>query len=1498
MNNQNFQNMNMMAPRGGNGGSVQQNIIQHYRSQQQKAPPGWQQSLPPDERASLAMQFLTCYRLLKPEVSEQEIVRSSVQFETQIFMNSQTKDQYVSQIKSRLQNMQRLRQQRAQTVQNNLTNPMNPAQMGMMGQPGIQGQRQNPQQQFNQAFPNPQLQRPMQASPIPMSQGGSSMGMNAMNLQQGQNGQQPGQQQPQQQQPQIDNTLIMRLTQKLMQNVSEEVKQKFQQDVASWPAERRQQLMNQNIDPLMFRFRQHAEMMLRSGRANAAQLQGPQAGNQMGGPMQQPGQPNQMQNQQMNQRQSNQDFDFNAIANQQIEALRVQDQGQQVVPASNNVNGTQMGFPGQPPQSGQAQNLAQRQAAFQNANLQRQAQAQAQAQQQQQAQAQARAQQQMQQQQAAQQQAQAAQARNSNQMLHGQIGGLHQPGAAQSPAMSMLNRPLIPPGQTGPPTPQQQPQAHVPIMTPQMTQPQNPQVASQLIREVQQRQQAAAGGQAQPMTEQMRMSLIPAELNADTKQQLLKAPEAKFRGFIANYMQSVRRNQALHNGQFPGGQPQLGQPNMTMNPAQALQMGMPNAMMNNANMQNIGRVPGMNIGQTTPNGMNPQQLPMGQRPGVISQTQRLASAQSLLQQNPGIIKATDNRPFPPNIVNAQVKQSIPPDVKTWAQLKIWASQNPGLLPNMDGHKLLLLQVLHFQDFMRQAQQQQQLQQQNAIANGQLSQQNNPGVMAQAPQMPVAQLQQQQSMAGIQVSPQEIAVFRQRLPPNQVGATDQQLRQHLMQQKLSVRQQQQQAMMTLQAQRNQPQPQPQPQPPIPGQAPMAARPPPTQPLPAQQPAPQAKQTNKAAPAKPAQTPVQTMNKGVKRPNDDDVVVKSENNIAPQAPAMVPTRSQQGAPNLSPEQMSKLNAGQQQHVREQLLKAQSASQKQPTQRSLPPQEELQARMKDPAREQRYRALIAEEEKNTPRGQTVQTSPEVRAQLQALIKEKLQHIRKVDQALRIFLAGYEGGDGIEELARSVIKARVLLHRQINPADGTLQENLTLTEADFQKFVRHILGFVVKVMNSMQNQQGKNAALQNQQRAQPPQTQTQTAAQAARQPQQLNAANLKIVEDEHRNNRAPPAPTVERPQYPIGGQSPSGAPKYFEGFPKVTNLKLPQMKKPRFEGPTATHGKTAASPLTGANQGSPDLKRQQQQPEKPTFKCTLKDCEYHHRGFDTPTELETHISHAHAKIDDPVQFAVESMAEYLDMDPRTGQSKSDPSAANRTTKPPAVAARAIAPIKSAQTPNLSQSVTTPAGQMAATPMARSTSLLKTPQTGTKVGTPSTGAPAKATPVSTKVAMKEAEPPVKAEPIEELQPLIPASLFDYSYEDIYSALDANAPFTTLDLKDEDSSWALRSRPSSPINTPDSSSKDTPSTRQSDISENDNLLINIDVKDADMPDAWLGAAMSGNPLPLDAQLSADLMTLGVELPTMDADDMMLFYGDNAIMDLDAGGYGLDPVMYG
>ena len=1385
-------------------------------------------------------------------------------------------------LKGQLIKMAALRQQRAQGMQNNLAQGMqnglpqgmNPAQMGMMGGPNMQGGRPNQPQNFPSGFTNPQLQRPMQPTPIPMSQGPSSMGMNGTNpmnfqqgqMQPGQNTPQPNMQQAQPQGQQFDNQTIMQLTKRLMAQAKPEVLAKFRQDVEQWPPERKQQFRNQNIDPLIVRFRQQAEVMLRSGKINIASLQG-QGANQNGGQMQQGGQPNQMQGQQMNmnQGQPNQNFDFNAIANQQMEALRVQDQGQQVVPASS--QNQMMGFPGQNPQAGQSMGQRPQVNAMSNP-LQRQAQAQAQAQ--------VRAQLQ-------QQQAQAAQ-RNANPLLQGQVGGLNLPqqqNPQQSP-MPNLNRPIIPPGQ--PTTPQQRPTQVTPMMG--QGQGMDNQV-TQLMREVQQR--AAATGQ--PLTEQMRLSMLPPELPGQVKAHMLKVPEMQFRNMLAGI--NMRRNGPMQNGQFPGGQPTPGQPNMMVNPAQALQMGMPGQMMNGVNM---GGNNGMPMGQQTPNGMPGQPMPMGQRPGAPQQ-QRLQVAQNLLQQSPGIITATDNNPFPPNVLNAGIKQSVPPEVKTWAQLKQWATQNPALMPNIDGHKLLLLQVLHFQDQL--------LKQKAGMGNMPTPQQNGAGAIAPQAQMqgvpnqgPTRTPQPQPNMPNmgqIQISPQELQAFRARLPPNQQGVTDEQLRSYIMNQRMQARRAQQQQQAQQQQLANmQGRQGPQPQPPMPAQPPQVSRPPTAQPQPAQTPTQTKPATKASQPPKSTQPNGQNaLNKGTKRSIDDSAETTNDAHppgAAPPAPPMVASKSQQGLSNLTQEQLSKLSPNQQAQIRTQLLKAQEAK---PQQRPPPTYKEVLDRMSQPEVQQRYKTLLMEEEQKVPKGQPVNLTPDARAQVQQLVCEKLPHLRKVEQALRVFVAGIETPQ-TQDFARMTIRARTALLRNINPQqNGRLHDEVTLTADQFKDNIRIILNFVGKVMARFNQPAPGQGVQQNQQQSQVSQTS---------QPAQLNAQNLKIVEQQNRQQKAPQAPTTDRPPFPLGGgQSPRGAPTYFDGALKVENLRLPDKKKQKLDSQASTPG-AKASPRVGAGKdASPEMKRQQppQRPveQKPTFRCKTTDCDFSFRGFDTQAELDAHVKEAHAKIDDPLQYALDSMAVALDVDPRTGQSKTDPATARKQA---VGAGRGLSqPTRPGQTPNVAQNVSTPSGQpMAATPMARvptqpgvksspSTHLLKTPQTGAKVATPSTSAPAKATPSSiTKPSAKETSLVAAAntQVEEDKQPFVPLSILDYSYDDVYGALDSGDPFTVLDIKDEDTSWALRDP--SPWQTPESSTKDTPSTRQSDISENDNLQINIDIKDTDMPDAWL-AAQNGEALPLDAQLSEDIQNLGVTLPPLNDDDMMLFYGENYLADLDA-----------
>ncbi|KAH7070639.1 hypothetical protein BKA63DRAFT_82093 [Paraphoma chrysanthemicola] len=1472
MNNPNFQ-QNGMGPRPQAG---LQHFIQHYRTQQQqnKIPPGWQQSVSPEERGQLGLQFFTQYRLLKTDVSEMEAMRASVNFETQNFMAAQSKDQYVNNIKQKLMMMTSARQQQLQRMQNNMgqmgnMNGMGNAQMGMMGQQGPQGPRQGTPQQFNPAFPNAQLRQPMQVSPVPMPQGQPNMGMNNGNLNQQQNPQQSNLQQAQQNRN--ETMLINQFAKRLMDTCKDDIRQKFQRDVQEWPEDKKQQLQAQGVNPLFFRFRQHAELLYRRGALNQ------QGAN--GNPMQ-AGAQNRMPNQLGVNQRPDSGFDFNAIANQQIEAMRANDAGATVVPASNNMNGTQMnGFPGQNSQQNAA--LAQRQAAeaaaFQN-NMQRQHQQQVQ---QAQAQAQAQAHAQLEQQ----RQRQAAQQRNSNQLLQGLNGGLN-------------------PGQVN-----------------------DPQQVSALLREAQQRANAVAHSN-QPLTEHVRMSMMPADLDPQVKAQLLKVPEQQFRGILQNYMQSVRRN----NGMVPFlGQVGQQQPNPLFNPQQPPQQGMPNPMMG-GNMANLGRS-GPNLGQQQPgvgqpltpgqralqgNQQNQQNQQSQQNPAF--QQQRLAAAHHMLRQNPGIIQATDDKPYPPNVLNVQVRQSLPPDVKTWRQLKQWANQNPAIMPGVDLNKLLLLQVLHFQDIVKQ--------QQGGGPGMQATQPNMPGVAPPAQmapnQGPMRTPQQQmnmQNMPAIQVTPQEMQTYRQKLQAQNTQISDDQLRQYIMKQKLNLLQQQraqhaQSAMLAQQVQQRAGQPQQQ------AGAGNQQQQQPIRPPTAQSQAPQATPQTKAA-ARPQQTAqANAANaKGTKRPNDDSSDPTTDGttaNTAPQAPAMVPTRSGAGI-NFTPEQMSKMTPAQQAQMKAQLLKAQDASnaagnKAQQQQRDLPSPEEIRTRMADPERMKAFAAMIADVEKSLPPRQPVQLPPQLRVPLQQALKDQLDKLKKTEQAMRIFHVSYDGASS-ETFVRQIAKSRALVFQQINRQDGTLHDQVTLTADEFKQHMRAMISFGAKMIGRVTNPAGQA----------PASSATQSSQASNAPPAQLNAANLKSLEQQQRQSKAPSAPTTDRPPFALGDQSARGAPTYFEGAKTVTNLVLPDKKRTKLDSVSQSSTPGAkASPRIGTGKGhSPEMTRQsgpdKQVPQRPTFKCKLPDCEYSVRGFDSQAELDAHVGQMHVKIENPMQFALESMAEYLDVDQKTGEAKTDPNAAKRPAKTAPNANRAAQPIKAEHMPGAPLNAATPAGtQAAATPMARVptqtgmksspvANFLKTPQTMAKAATPGSGAHAKATPTSMpRPAPKEPHPVPSAEPdkAEEQQPLMPMSLLDYSYEDTFAALDANGPFTCLDLKDEDTTWALRSRPVSPMTTPDSSAKDTPSTRTSDISENDNLHINLDL-DMSMPDAW-AMGLTNNALPLDMQLSEDLQNLGVMLPDMDNDDMLLFpaYGDG-MMDLDtlektmeSMGGSLDPSLLG
>ncbi|CAN9410400.1 unnamed protein product [Alternaria alternata] len=920
-----------------------------------------------------------------------------------------------------------------------------------------------------------------------------------------------------------------------------------------------------------------------------------------------------------------------------------------------------------------------------------------QAQQAQQAQAHAQAQAQAQARLEQQRQQQAAQARNQqNQLLQGQIEDSTSPEVRNklSPAMPMLNRPMPPPGQSGPPgTPQQQ-------------------------RPLKLIAAAVQAANQQPLTDQVRMNMMPADLDPETlKPATAQGSGAQFRVILQSYMMNLRRSNGMQNGAFPPGQPNAGQPNMPFNQQQQLPPGMTGQMLGGPNMPNMVR-PGMNLGQPQP-GAGPQP-PMGaQRPPMPSQQQRLQDCLQLVTRaNPGIIHATDPKPFPPNVLNNSIRNS----------------PSPG-----PAH----VQVLHFQDMVRQS---------GGVGGVHPTPQPGhglaPPVQVNANQGPIRTPQQQQNMpnmAALQVTPQDLQQFRARMAGSpQANLPDEQLRGFMISLRMKNLQQQRQqqaqsAMLNQQAQRNQAQPpvnmpiqQHQPNRPPTAQPPTQATP---QPKAAARPQPQSQPMQLA-------TSNNAGNKGTKRPNGYTSL------------AMMPRHKLLLwlLQSLSPDSTLPIGGlttpAQQTQYKAQLLKAQ-----------------------DPHRTTRCsnKEVVWSTTKNYGNEWQIRqghdTSAADAVPLQRSLKEQLHRLKQVDQALRIFHASYDSSEP-EQVLRQIMASRVLLYQQFDQADGTLHPQVTLTIEEFKNHMGATLKFVAKIMEKVKQQ---SAASQR---------------------------NLRVNNKTAARRLLPPLPpTVHRlPSELIRWH---GAAHYFEGARPVTNLVLPEKKRPE----------ELAGSETSTPEPPPNV------PQRPTFRCNDASCEYSVRGFDTQAELEAH-SQIHAKVENPMQFALDSMADYLDIDQKTGEAKVDQNAAKRASKPvPAAPQVPQQPVKPGQTPGASHSAATPVGQQAtATAMARvptqtgvkdspSSNLLKTPQAMTK-----------------EQQATAPEPVPKEEEQKPQQPMLPMSLLDYSYEDTFAALDANGPFTVMDLKDEDHAWTLRSRPASPSATPESSNKDTPSTRQSDIS--------------------------------------------------------------------------------
>lgn len=906
----------------------------------------------------------------------------------------------------------------------------------------------------NQAPPVPTLNRPVQASPIPGQQP-MPMGIGEPNQQatlqqqqrQPQPQQQQQQQQPQQQQPSQTllqqpraqarpangvplpddlNTLspqdyehVCRLANQMLAKTSPEDMDKIKMNLQNMTPEQRQYLARINIEPMIYFFRSQALNQLRRHKRNRMDLARAQNvgvdpnGAMMGDPMMSAQQRQMFQNMMSLQRNSafpmngQQNMDPSSflgnvenIQGQQADGLRSQEAGQLVVPASSSgMNQQPFTTPqgvfqvGQPlSQNGQAsmnvggispQFLTQQHLPNDRAQQAAQMQAHSQAQSQVQARMEAAQKAQM---------AMSSQAGQANSQIPPQL-------PPQSPAMPMLNRPM-PPAQISPPQSHMRPPSRPPGI------PQHP-----------------AG--VQPFAAQPTLPgrpTIPPGLPPAVQEHLAHMSPDQLKAFLmthhqrmmaANQARANATQQGMHQNVSPPGQGQ-----QTMNSQIANNQNLRAAMGLQQQLSGIGGPQAQN--QLLP-GQQPslqqrqqqQQQPPHQQQQQQQDQQRqneLYKLQLLRQQNGGMemtpeqVREMDRLHFPPSILNTNpnMNSPVPKNIKTWGQLKQWATANPQVLKGVDPPKLMTLQKLHLAQILAQGKD-----------GGPLNGQGNGMSMFpfQGPPQPFMNPQNflpAQQPAPMNMPPmrpitaQEIQMVRQRYGPQVQQYNDDQLREILIRnrQKQIMQAQARAQAFAQQNMMNQGQQAPQAQPPQPTAVPQST--PQMKPSAAAQqqtsrPGPRTQTTPAQVPAPAKGNKPSTAKQGSKkrtRTDDQAEVQNPTTQTTTQAPlpAAIPAAAAPPRPNNMPFTREQQMAAMTPQQRAQLEAHMRRQQRGPISRAMA--EEAWGHLPE-----KIRQLYGEIQKNAPAADPVAVSPEQKAAMTQQLRECTDMLGRMDTLVQWF-------------------------------------------------------------------------------------------------------------------------------------------------------------------------------------------------------------------------------------------------------------------------------------------------------------------------------------------------------------------------------------------------------------------------------------------------------------------------------------------------------------------
>lgn len=559
----------------------------------------------------------------------------------------------------------------------------------------MQGMVQNQSQvQFQQGFGGPQMQQRMQVPAMVMQQPSVQMGNPQMNMpQMSQNAH------PHMPPPQFsleENAIITQLAQQMAQNMPRERIEAIRNSMQNMSPEQRQVFQMQNMDPMAFYFRSQAmKRYMETRRMNTQRMNQSIAppGNALMPPQARPASQNSgpPQGPQATPQMFDPPFVVDHIVGQQQDAMRSQEAGHVVVPASNSQGvadqhrGNVRGTPQQQPNPIQGGNHPTHQQPstqyWPNSHPN------------------------MQQNPSMQVPLQTSNFGNMSQQhpLQGQIGGLnnHAGRLAQNPAMPNLNKGLGTSPQT---TNMWAPQRVAPPNQPKDQVAPGPQQGTQ-------QQGVALPEQPEANQQRQRPAFNLASLTQQQQQHLASLSQEQKKQFILTSQQLQRRQQAAQQQQQqqlservskgPDSEPMQAQgQNAAAMGQQAPQPAANNAVVNNGSQQTPVSQPPVPTVAPGQQNLQPQRTP--QQLNMHQNARAAAQQVGNYTLNEEQARQMDSFNFPSGILNAtNALSQLPENVKTWAQLKSWVAQNDNILPPGSLAKLRGLQGLHFQNLAQQ-----------------------------------------------------------------------------------------------------------------------------------------------------------------------------------------------------------------------------------------------------------------------------------------------------------------------------------------------------------------------------------------------------------------------------------------------------------------------------------------------------------------------------------------------------------------------------------------------------------------------------------------------------------------------------------------------------------------------------------------------------------------------------------------------------------------------------